>query len=474
MDPLYILISLAPVALLIVLLGVMGMKGWMATVLTAAVTIGLALCFCREALPVAQIPHVVWDGIAFALHPICLVILAALFVYSLTVASGAMTTIRTGLANVSEDPRVLALLIVFGFGNFMEGMAGFGTAVAIPAAILVGIGFDPFKAVVMCLVANTVPTAYGSVGVPLTLLAKEGGVDLPALAWTAAWLQLLVMAAVPILVLLVYGGFRALRGMGTLLMIVEGAFLVPWLLAARFVGWELPDILGGISTMLAIIAFATRGKAPADWRQQLFAWIPFGCVVIVLGVAAFLPPAVKKYASPGALILMAGFVGGAIQRLPLKRMCSVLGRTFWTYRMAFVTVCAVLVLAKVMGAAGMIATLAKALVVATGQAYPFFAPVVGALGGFVTGSGTSTCVLFGALQSGVAREIGASPLILCAANVMGAGIGKMVCPQSIAIGVAAAGLAGVESRVLKAAAPWFLGVLFAACLACGLSVQWSA
>lgn len=461
-----LLLSILPITYLVVALAVFKVRAHLATFGAAGLTFSLAAVFFN--LPLAQVVPVAADGVAFALYPICLVVLAALFVYSLTVESGAMRTIREGLSRVSPDPRVLALLIVWGFGNFMEGMAGFGTAVAIPAAMLVGLGFDPLKAVLMCLVANTTPTAYGSVGVPIAVLAKVSGCGADALAGTVAALQLAVTALGPFLVLLVYGGRAALRGLVGLALVADAAFLIPWFLSARFLGPELPDILGGLSVLLGVSLVATKGRVGGDLRAAARAWAPFGFVVVLLTGAAFLPPDLKRYASPGALVLLAGFFGGAVQGLPFVRMCRVLGRTLRSYWTAFATICFVLVLARLMTAAGMIATLADALVSATGAAYPFFAPLVGALGGFVTGSGTSANVLFGSLQAGAAAKLGVSADLLAAANMMGAGIGKMICPQSIAIGTAAALVAGRAGEVFRTAFAWFVAVILVACAVCGL------
>ena len=460
-------LSLLPIAFLAAALALFKVRAHVATCGAAALALVLALAFFRDRLPPAQLLPTAADGVGFALYPICLVVLAALFVYALTVESGAMRTIRAGLAGVSEDPRVLALLIVWGFGNFMEGMAGFGTAVAIPAAMLVGLGFDPPKAVLMCLVANTTPTAYGSVGVPIATLAHAGGCDAGALSGAAALLQLAVTALGPFLVLLVYGGRAALQGMWTLALVADAAFLVPWVFAARVLGPELPDVLGGLSVLVCVAGAAARGRLGGNVRAQARAWAPFGCVVACLAGAALLPPQMRRFASPGALVLVAGFAGGAVQGLSFARMCRVLARTLAAYWTAFATICCVLVLARTMTAAGMVATLADALVAAAGPVYPFVAPVVGALGGFVTGSGTSANVLFGALQTGAAAKLGVAPELFAAANVMGAGIGKMVCPQSIAIGTAAACIAPRAGEVFKRAAPWFLAVLLVACLVCG-------
>ncbi len=415
----------------------------------------------------------VWGAVLFALYPICLVILGALFTYGVTVESGAMERIKSGLAAVSDDRRVLALLIVWGLGNFMEGMAGFGTAVAIPAAILVGIGFDPMKSVLMCLVANTTPTAFGSVGVPILTLAKESGCDAGALFVTTAFLELAVTAAGPFLVLVVADGWRGLKGMWGYAIVADIAFVVPWLLAAVYLGCELPDILGGISVMTVIGLLASRGRVRGEIAAQLKAWAPFACVVAILGAAAFLPSEAKKYAPVGGLILVAGFCGGLIQGLSPWRMVKLVGTTVVKYRKAFITIISVLVVARVLERAGVIALLAEGLVAVTGKGYPFFSTAVGALGGFITGSGTNSCVLFGKLQVNAAAAIGASPSLLAAANLMGAGIGKMICPQSVAIGIAAAGLAGSKS-VVRRILPYFVAVLVAACLVTGFASHFLA
>ena len=465
-------LSLVPIAALVVALSVFKAKAYKATAGAAGLALVLALAFFRSAFPATEILPTVADGVSFALYPICLVVLAALFVYSLTVESGALKKIREGLSEVSPDPRVLAILVVWGFGNFMEGMAGFGTAVAIPAAILVGVGFDPLKSVLICLVANTTPTAFGSVGVPLVTLSKVGGTDLATLAKTAVFLQLFVTALGPFLILLVLDGWKGLRGAVRLALMADAAFLVPWFLSARLLGPELPDILGGLSVLIVVSLWERKGRLACDLKAQVKAWAPFGFVALFLGVAALLPAAAKRYAPSGVLILLAGFLGGVSQGLSFGRMCRVLKKTLVSYWTAFATIVFVLVLARVMTVSGMVATLADSLVAATGTAYPFFAPVVGALGGFVTGSGTSACVLFGPLQAGAAAKLGVAPDLLAAANVMGAGIGKMICPQSVAIGTAAALVADRAGDAFKRMLPWFFAVLLLACLVVHISAQW--
>lgn len=467
---LVLVLAVMPIAWLVVALVVLKLKAWQAVHSALALAVALSLAFFQAALPAAKIPGVVASGVAFALCPICLLVFAALFTYAVTVESGAMGVVRSGLGKISDDRRVIALLIAWAFGNFMEGMAGFGSAVAIPAAMLVGLGFDPVKSVLMCLVANTTPTAFGSVGVPLMTLALESGSEIMSLAWTTALLQCAVMVAGPVLVLLVLDGFKALKGMWRMILLIDTAFIVPWLLAAKYVGCELPNVVGGLCAMMAV-GLACRRGGFAGAGAQLRAWAPFGLVVAILGVNAVIPASIKAYTTPGALVLAAGFVGGLVQRVPPKRLMVVLWRTAAGYWPAFATICFVLALARVMGASGMTSAMAAVLVSATGELYPFAATAVGALGGFVTGSGTSSSVLFARLQVDAATAISVSPELLAAANIMGAGIGKMICPQSIAIGTAAAGLVGAESRLFKAAFPWFVGVMLVASVLTGLAAK---
>ena len=454
--------SIMPIVALLGALTVFRLKAWQASL--AALAVGVASAVFAAGMPVCDIAPTMFSGLLFALCPICLVVLAALFVYAVTTESGAMSRIRSDLASVSDDQRILALLIVWGFGNFMEGMAGFGTAVAIPAAILVGVGFDPFKAVTMCLVANTTSTAFGSVGVPLMTLSKESGCDLAGLVQMTVFVQLAITAAGPVLVLLMLGGFKALKGMWGWMSASSAAFLVPSMLASCFFGCELPNIVGGIGVMLVITCVSRRGKQPSSASGKVvWAWQPFIFVVLLLAINGLLPQSFKRYITPGALVLAGGFVGALAQGVEVKKLFSLLADTFVRYLPAFATICFVVILARIMDKSNMISVIAGALVSLTGSAYPFFSAALGALGGFITGSGTSSCVLFGRLQAEVAAALNESPSLLAAANVMGAGIGKMICPQSIAIGTAAAGLVGRESEIFKRMLPWFFCVILFAC-----------
>lgn len=451
--------SLLPILVLIFALTAFRLPAWCAAL--AALAVGAAEAFFIFGLSLGEIACSSAGGAATGLYPIGLVIVAALFTYAITVESNAISDIKGALAGLSSDNRFLALLVAWGFGVFMEGMAGFGTAVAIPCAILVGVKFDPMKAVLCCLVANTTPTAFGSVGVPTMVLASETGLDLGRLTVTISVLQLLATSLSPFLILFIVDGWRGLRECWHLALVADIALLGSWLAVAPFLGCELPDIVGGLVAMAALAMIGGR-RGSIDFKRQLWAWQPFAYVVLALGCAAFLPREYKL--SPGIVIFAAALVGGRCQGLRFRTLFRLSGSTAWRYSPALLTICAVLALGKVMGASGMTRALADALIASTGSFYSAVSSVVGALAGFVTGSGTSSNVLFGALQASVASSE-AEKYLFAAANVMGAGIGKMICPQSLVLGCAAAGLAGRESEVMGRALRYFVPVLALACLA---------
>ena len=448
-------LSIAPILVLVIGLAALRLDAWKAALAALLVCVVEALLW--KELSIGNIAIAAAKGVSTGLYPIGLVIIAALYTYAVAVESGAMEEIKRGLRSLSSDECFLALLVAWGFGNFMEGMSGFGTAVAIPCAILVAIGFDPVKAVLCCLVANTTPTAFGSVGVPTVVLSSETDLDIATLSKKIVFLQLAVTSLSPFLILYITNGVKALREHWRLAILADVAFLVPWVAVASTLGCELPDIIGGLAVM---VSFAFIGNRKAiDARGQLRAWIPFIFVVGALGVMAMLPASMKV--SPGLVILFAASIGGLCQRIAPSRLAALVFVTLRKYSLALFTICSILALAKIMGAAGMTQSIAEALVGATGRGYSAVSAIVGAFAGFVTGSGTSSNVLFGALQASVGTN-DVEKVLFAAANIMGAGIGKMICPQSIVLGCAAANLAGQESKIMSKAFAFFAGVLICA------------
>ncbi len=489
------ILAMLPILWLIVALSGLKMAGHKVCVIAFLLSMVLAVAGWK--LSVLNTATAAAEGILNALWPICLVIIAALFTYNLTLRTGAMEQIKKMLAGVSRDKRVLALIIGWGFGNFMEGMAGFGTAVAIPASMLVGIGLDPISSVLACLVVNSTPTAFGSVGVPTATLAAVSGTDPLALSGSVAVIQCLLTLLSPFLMVFICGrGWKAFKGMLPVTVIASVSFVVPWFITAHVLGPELPDIVGSICSMACMLAAirvfppkpdpeyllsgAGAGKGALTVGEGVKAWSSFILIFLLLTLTSTLVPpvhnaiagvktSVSVYAgegagtltfswvnTPGVMIFLSAVIGGLIQGASFGTMLSVFGATMKQYWKTILTICSVLATAKVMGYSGMISDIAKFLVAATGQFYPLFAPLIGALGAFVTGSGTSTNVLFGGLQSETALALGLSPTWLAAANVMGAGIGKMVCPQGIAIGAGAIGAVGSESKILGSVMGYFL------------------
>ena len=499
------ILAMLPILWLIVALSGLKMAGHKACLIALLLTVVLAVGYWK--LSFLWTLSAALEGVLNAIWPICLVIVAALFTYNVTLKTGAMELIKQMLASVSTDKRILALIIGWGFGNFMEGMAGFGTAVAIPASMLAGIGLDPISAVLGCLVVNSTPTAFGSVGVPTVTLASVTGLDALPLAGDVAVIQCILTFISPFLMVCICGkGIKALKGMIPTTLIASLSFTIPWFITAKVIGPELPDVIGSICSMLCIIAAAkifhkqpdsdyaievadtnnTAITAESQWK----AWSPFILIFILLMCTSTLCPPIHNaiagiksqivvYAgndgntlsfswinTPGVMIFIAAIIGGLIQGASIAEMVTVLGQTLKKYWKTILTICSVMAIAKIMSYSGMISDIAKLLVVVAGSFYPFIAPLIGGLGAFVTGSGTSTCVLFGGLQTETATSLGLSPSWMAAANVMGAGIGKMICPQGIAIGAGAINAVGSESKILRAVFKYFILYILLAGIIC--------
>ena len=460
-------LSILPILWLVIALCVLKMAGWKACGLAAVISavVGIA---CFGMAPVNAL-SAVGEGVLNALWPICIVIIAALFVYNLTLETGAMERIKSMLSSVSSNRMVILLLIGFAFGNFMEGMAGFGTAVAIPAGILIAMGFDPVPTLIACLVINSTPTGFGSVGVPTTTMMGITGIPAIAISGMIAVMQFVITFAGPFVMVAIVGkGVKAIKDNLGIILLASLSFCLPQFVAAYFIGPELPDILG----------------------EGLVAWSPFILIFVILLFTSSLIPVIHEPLAtvkstisvytgknsgsltfywldcPGVKIILAGLIGGLIQGASIGTILKIFGKTLKDNVKTIFTICSVLATAKIMGYSGMISAIAVILVKVTGQFYPAISPFVGMIGGFVTGSGTSTTVLFGGLQTETATAIGVNKTWLASANIVGGGIGKMISPQNIAIGCAASGLGGQESKILNKTIPYAACYIIVAGIAC--------
>ncbi|MDD6148120.1 MAG: L-lactate permease [Lachnospiraceae bacterium] len=494
-------LSILPILWLVIALCVLKMAGWKACGLAAVISavVGIA---CFGMAPVNAL-SAVGEGVLNALWPICIVIIAALFVYNLTLETGAMERIKSMLSSVSSNRMVILLLIGFAFGNFMEGMAGFGTAVAIPAGILIAMGFDPVPTLIACLVINSTPTGFGSVGVPTTTMMGITGIPAIAISGMIAVMQFVITFAGPFVMVAIVGkGVKAIKENLGIILLASLSFCLPQFVAAYFIGPELPDILGAVVSMICIVVVALlREKksgakeasvtgAKLTVKEGLVAWSPFILIFVILLFTSSLIPVIHEPLAtvkstisvytgknpgsltfywldcPGVKIILAGLIGGLIQGASIGTILKVFGKTLKDNVKTIFTICAVLATAKIMGYSGMISAIAVILVKVTGQFYPAISPFVGMIGGFVTGSGTSTTVLFGGLQTETATAIGVNKTWLASANIVGGGIGKMISPQNIAIGCAASGLGGQESKILNKTIPYAACYIIVAGIAC--------
>ena len=524
------LISILPVALLFVLMLGFKVSGYKSALITLAATAALALW---AAPSMGIIPEkfasdsvyslVGWslvEGTLKAVFPILLIILMAIYSYNVLVESKAIEVIKSQFSSFTDDRGVLVLMMVWGFGGLLEGMAGFGTAVAIPAAILIGLGFKPMFSALVALLGNTVATGFGAVGVPVITLCNEispGGVASSQTLCEVSTFAVLQLAPLFILIpfiILVLTDRKAWMKNLCLALWVGGVSLAVQLACATFLGAETPAIIGSIAAILAIIVysrcFLPRKKKPADAKhftmsETLRAWSVYILILVFILVSGALCPPVNNFLkshlvtsvplpvigstfkfgwiSNAALMLFLGsIIGGAIQGLSFKKLATVMAQTVINLRFTVVTIVCLISLASVMNYSGMIAALAAGLVAVSGSFYPFFAPLIGAIGTFVTGSDTSSNILFGKLQANVAGQLGMTGSTtvcgfsgyesdwLAAANSAGATGGKMISPQSIAIATAACDMKGADDAILRKAIPYSL--LYIAL--CGLIVWLAA
>ncbi len=527
------IVSIIPILLLFILMLGFKMPGHKSAFITLVVTILLALFAApslgmvpqhfREASIFGVVGWSFAEGVLKAIFPILIIILMAIYSYNILVESKEIEVIKEQFTSISDDKGILVLMLVWGFGGLLEGMAGFGTAVAIPAAILIGLGFKPMFSALVALIGNTVATGFGAVGVPVTTLCNEvapgGSASAEAICETSAFA---VIQLSPLFILLPF----IILMLTDRKAIVKNIFLALWVgvisvvvqfLCARYLGSETPAIIGSIAAVIAIIIYAkmfasrkravvatatgetaavnvaqggksyTAGETFRAWSVYLF------ILIFILVSGALCPPVndflkthlVSKVALPvidstfkfgwisnaGLMLFLGATIGGLIQGLSLGRLMMILMKTVVNLRKTIVTIICLISLASVMNYSGMIAAIAAGLVAITGSLYPFFAPLIGAIGTFVTGSDTSSNILFGKLQAGVAGQLGMTGQgtffgmdgsernWLVASNTTGATGGKMISPQSIAIATASCNMQGKDGEILMSALPYAIGYI---------------
>jgi L-lactate permease len=504
------LVALIPIIFFFLALTKLRLKGYVAGTITVALSLAVALLFYR--MPVANALAAGVYGFFYGLWPIAWIIVAAVFLYKVSVKTGQFDIIRSSILSVTEDQRLQLILVGFCFGAFLEGAAGFGAPVAITAALLVGLGFRPLYAAGLCLIGNTAPVAFGAMGIPVIVAGQVSGVDVMAISQMAGR-QLPFMTIIVLFWLMaIMDGWRGVKETWPAVLVGGGSFALGQFLTANYIGPELPDITSAIFALVTLTTFLkfwqpkrifrfdsepgaakiqTTAPVKLTTGMVIKAWSPFIILTAMVTIWS-LKPFKALFASGGALsgtvfsipvpmlhnlvqkmapvvatptpygavysfnwlsatgtaILIAAVLAILLLRLKPATAIQTLGETFRELALPIYSIGMVLAFAFIANYSGLSTTLAMALA-HTGKAFAFFSPFLGWVGVFLTGSDTSANALFGALQATTAAQLGLPEVLAVTANTTGGVTGKMISPQSIAIACAAVGLAGKESDLFR-------------------------
>jgi lactate permease len=479
------LVAAIPIFTLLGLLAVFRKPAWMASL--AGVAAAAAVAIGVYGMPVGLVGGAITYGAAFGLFPIGWVVFSAILLYRITLESGKFEVLKDSIGHLTNDSRLQALLIAFAFGAFIEGAAGFGTPVAVAAAMLTGLGFEPFYAAAICLLANTAPVAFGSIGIPVATLAVTTGLPLDRLSAGVGRICAPVSLFVPAYLILVMSGWKGLKGVLPAAAACGVAFAGTQFLVSNFMGPQLTDILASMAAMGALLVVIRRrggSKQKHSGRTILLAWAPYLLLVVFVLLWGYkplqawlnsfslpvswpglhnlvrrMPPAVAKptpysasysftwLSASGTACLFAAILSAMVAGLSLAQFGRVLRHTVKQLALAELTLAAVLALAMLMNYSGATATLGLAFA-ATGFLFPFFSSLLGWLGVFLTGSDTSANALFGTLQVITAQKLGQNPVLMAAANSAGGVMGKMISLTSIAVAAAATSMKREEEAML--------------------------
>jgi lactate permease len=489
------------------------MKGYVASLLTVLLAIVLAIVVYGMPAKLAVLSAV--HGAMYGLFPICWIIIGAVFLFNLTVKSGQFEIIKNFMASITPDRRLQALLIAFSFGAFLEGAAGFGAPVAISAAMLVGLGFNPLYAAGLCLIANTAPVAFGSVGTPIIMASRVSEIPEMAISQMVGRTLPILSVVVPFYLTVLMSGLKKSMEVLPAIVVSGVSFAFFQWFAANYIGPMLPDVMAGIASIFCLMVLLKYWKPKSIWRfseepQQTIdtelkysvgeiirAWSPFIIMTIFIiawglepvkgalnsiGIIKFnipglydaiskadgTPLVIKPFefnylSAPGSALLFATTISIPLIGLTYKQGIEIYWLTLKQLRFPIITIAAVVGFAFVANNSGMSITMAMALA-STGVLFPFFSPILGWLGVFLTGSDTSSNALFCKLQSTSADALGVDPVVTVGANASGGVTGKMISPQSIAIGAAAVGLVGKESELFRFTVRHSFIMLFVICI----------
>ncbi|AOO64643.1 lactate permease LctP family transporter [Sulfurospirillum halorespirans] len=501
------LVALIPIIFFFLALAVFRMKGHYAATITLALSMIVAVV--GFGMPTNMAFASAGYGFLYGLWPIAWIIVASVFLYKLTVKSGQFGIIRNSILTITDDQRIQVILIGFAFGAFLEGAAGFGAPVAITAAILVGLGFQPIYAAGLCLIANTAPVAFGALGIPILVAGKVTGID-PFLVGAMAGRQLPFLSVlIPLWIVAMMDGWRGVKEVWPAALVAGGSFALSQYATSNFIGPELPDVTSAILSIVSLTVFlkfwkpknVMKGHVSAELEKEtqkahtggevLKAWSPF--IILSVMVTIWTTNAFKAYFAKGAImagtifnfeftsisntifkmmpivakptafsvvytfnpisatgtaIFFAAIISMFVLRVNVSTAIKTMGETLFELKWAILSIGMVLGFAFVMNYSGMSTTMALVLA-NTGFLFPFFSPILGWLGVFLTGSDTSSNALFCGLQQNTAQQLGLNETLMVTANTTGGVCGKMISPQSISIACASAGIVGKESDLFR-------------------------
>ncbi len=504
------LLAALPVVVMLVGLGFLHLKAHVAA--AAGLLAALAVAVFVYGMPFAMAGNAALLGGLTGLLPIGWIVLNIIFLHQLTEQNGSFAVLQDSIAGITQDRRLQLLLIAFAFGAFFEGAAGFGTPVAVTAAILIGLGFSPLAASGLSLIANTAPVAYGALGTPVITLAKVHGYDLMAVSAMIGRQLPLFSLMVPFWLIWAFAGRKAMWEIWPAILVTGVSFAVPQFLVSNFIGPELVDVIAAMCSMTALVGFLKVWQPKTIWTSVslkghekdggvghvaappkrharadvIKAWTPWAILTVFVFVwglppvkayfnslfaPAFpiaglhnlvekVPPVVSKptreaavyvfglLSATGTGILASALVGGLVMGYGVPGLVKQFVRTIWLVRYSLLTIVLMLALGTLTRYSGTDTTLGLAFA-NSGVLYPFFGTLMGWMGVALTGSDTASNVLFGGMQKVAAEQLGLSANLMGAANSSGGVMGKMIDAQSIVVASTATRWFDHEGDILR-------------------------
>jgi lactate permease len=491
-------VATLPIIAVLVLLGVIRRPAWQASL--GGLIVGFIIAVWPWHLPFGLAFASIANGATFALWPVMWIVVNALLLYNIAVKSGRFDAFREWVFDhLPNDRRIVLVVIGFCFGALLEGIAGFGTPIAITSSLLIAVGFPAMDALVFTLIFDTAPVAFGALGVPITVLGAVTHLS-PAVLGAMVGRQLPVFAfLLPFYVVRVYGGNRSVRELWPMLLVSGGSFAVIQFLTANYLNYSLTDVLSSLGSLLATLlflqywkpqpnaAFAVREIPAAHERSAALpaafsAWLPW--IVVTLTVIVWTSFGIFKigdqkipwpglhnaisitlykgapYAAiwdfqplaTGTAILVACFITALLVRLSPEALAGCIATTARQAFVPVVTVMLIISLAYLMNYSGLNYTLGLGAA-SVGLLFVIVSPFLGWVGVFLSGSDTSANALFGNLQVVAAGQLNLNPVLFAATNSSGGVMGKMISPQNLTTGVSVTELKGQEGAVFARTFP---------------------